>query len=79
MKILWIYTNKIFKGVSKDAKDFLKACLERDLKKRYSAEKLLGMNWIKKAISNQPSHEVSEEHQREIMKNMKEFADASKF
>jgi len=50
--------------------------LERDVKKRFSAEQLLNHKWI----IDQSSHEsLDEDDQIEIMTNLTNFSKASKF
>lgn len=64
------------KTVSANAKDFIKQCLNKSVKERWSAEQLLSHDWIKEQDQNL---DVDLETKKEVFNNLSEFSKATKF
>lgn len=60
----------LLKGVSRDARKFIEACLTKDSQKRPTVEALLDYNWIKKQ-PDQP--ELNRSRQLALLSNMVQF------
>ena len=69
---------KRFQHVGANAKDFIKKCLTKDAEKRWSAEQLLKHKWM---VEKQEINKVDipEDVQKEIMNNLSQFSNATRF
>jgi len=69
---------KRFQHVSANAKDFITKCLTKDANLRWSAEQLLSHKWMVEKMAE--THEdIPEDVQKDIMNNLSQFSNATKF
>jgi serine/threonine protein kinase len=69
---------KRFQHVSANAKDFITKCLTKDAALRWSAEQLLSHKWMVEKMAE--THEdIPEDVQKDIMNNLSQFSNATKF
>lgn len=71
-------TKPAFNSVSDNAKNFIKCCLVKEIDKRYSAAQLLKHPWLVN-LSDKIDKVSTTEDKQEVLKNLKEFANATKF
>lgn len=57
---------KHFKGVSEDAKDFIRMALNKDIEGRYSAKQLLDHKWLKN-LEDKISHQVEDGDRKDVL------------
>ena len=67
-----------FNNISQECKNFIMCAMERDTSKRFSAEQLLQHPWIIK-MSDQADQIIDESEKIEMIQNLKDFGNASKF
>ena len=65
--------DKCAKHISKDARNFILKCLERDKDKRSSVEELLDHSWLKAQGGNEESS-LSKDEREGILTNIKRYS-----
>jgi serine/threonine protein kinase len=69
------FNSQTLKKVSKEARSFLKCCLNRDTSLRQTPKQLLAHNWL----NNQNRESIASQDAREVLTNLYSFSNASKF
>lgn len=67
------FPKSLFKGISKEAQDFIAQLLNTDYKKRVSASEALNHPWLKKGKVNKAIDEQTAINANEVLGNMKKF------